>query len=360
MKRRRHRHSQYVPLPVSDQRVRVPQFVRLFTRGAPDEVRFPNLAPLPVGSAWSAVALISPNQPNQTAGIIAQQAAGARAFGVGLREGCVVIDAATESRTTRLAPPMHQWSYIGVSASSDGARVYLGTGPNVSVEDVAGLAVARSAADAGMLIGHIGETFAGAIAFVCVFSDKLPDATMRSIAAGQLDPIFAPRLCFAWLTAAADQLDMVSRKMPIITGTKIIPFASAGGNVLYAPSAPNVPRSEPSAAPKATVGVVHQQVQAAPQQAPRPPPTPMPRVASRVETQRVESPRVAEPPIQRPPVEIPKAPTAGVRAPKQEPMPKSPIPPRVEEIPEIIDQAAASRSALFRELGLVDDPEKSK
>ena len=129
MKRRR-RHSQYVALPVSDQRVRVPQFVRLFTPGGPDDVRFPNLAPLPVGSAWSVVALISPSQPNQTAGIIAQQAAGARAFSVGLREGCIVIDAATESRTTRLAPPMHQWSYIAVAASSDGARIYLGTGAN--------------------------------------------------------------------------------------------------------------------------------------------------------------------------------------------------------------------------------------
>lgn len=334
MKRRR-RHSQYVALPVSDQRVRVPQFVRLFTPGAPDEVRFPNLAPLPVGSAWSVVALISPSQANQTAGIIAQQGAGARAFSVGLREGSIVIEAATESRTTRLAPPMYQWSYIGVAASSDSARIYLGTGPNVSVEDVAGLAVARSAVDAGMLVGRIGETFAGAIAFVCVFSDKLADATMRSIAAGQLDPIFAPRLCFAWLTAAADQLDMVSRRMPTITGTKIIPFGSAGGNVLYAPSAPNVPRVQ-----SATVTAPPLAPPAAPKVAPPRAPEP----TARVQVQQPASAPKPTPIVE--PAPKPKSPPIAEHAPTR----------HVEaQVPEVIDPAAAAKSALFRELGLVDD-----
>jgi len=338
--RRRHRHSQYIPLPISDQRVRVPQFVRLFTPGGPDDVRFPNLAPLPVSSAWSAIALISTNRPNQTAGLIAQQAAGARAFSVGLRDGCVVIEAATESRTTRLAPPVNQWSYVGVASATDGARVYLGNGPNVSAEDLPGLAVARSSSDAAILVGRIGETFSGAIAFICLFSDKLADVTMRSIVAGHLDPMFAPKLCFAWLTAAPDQLDMVSRRMPTITGTRIIPFASASGTPLFAPVAGNV--AKVSSAPQAAKPSI-----ATPVTSPAPP-QPRPQAPSPA-ARPVESP-APQRPQQTAPAPKPTPPKA---PPISEPTPSHHVEP---ETPEVIDPAAASKSALFRKLGLVDEP----
>jgi hypothetical protein len=305
---KRRKRSVFVPLPVTDRRIRVrsPDFVRLFTVGSSDEVRFPNLAPLPAESAWSAIALISPNRPDQRAGLVIQRCNGLLAFGVGLHGGHVTVETATESRPSALAPSLNQWSFVGVASDGDSSVAYLGTGSDVSCERLPGIATARSVANATLTIGkHADQTFSGAIAIVCLFSDKLSDDTMRSILLGRIDPLFAPNLCFAWLAATANQIDMVSRQAPVITGTGIIPFAAAGRDVIAESS---VPITAPT-------------------------PTPAPAAA--------------------PPIKVAEMPQIQI---KGAPAPTLSAPPPIEEVSDLIDPAAAARSVLFRELGLVDDP----
>ncbi len=234
--------------------VRAPALARLFDPSMPEEIRFPNLRPLPSGSAWSAVALVRPDAPSASAGIVCQRrqlAAGANAFSLWLKEGAIVVETGGLTVASKLIAPLRQWTFVGIASAADGMRVYRGLQDSVEIEDLAGLLTGPCMPETPLVIGRLGGSFPGAIASVCLFSEKLGDDTMRAICSGRVDPRFAPKLGFAWLASGTSDLDMVSRQAPMIVGTKLVPFNASmrAPTIAAAPSIPVAPSTPAAPAP---------------------------------------------------------------------------------------------------------------
>lgn len=212
-------------------RARLPAFARAFGGSDHDEVRFDSLKPLAAGSPWSAVAVICPLEIGASGGIVGQRHAGSNAFTLALRGGAIAAECGALSRVSKLSPPAKAWSRIGVACAADGMRFYLGTRGDASMEDGLGLPASACGTEAPIVIGRAGATFPGSIAVVCLFAEKLPDATMQAIVRGGVDPCFAPKLVFAWLAAGAGNVEIVSRRPAIVTGTRVVPVSALPADV---------------------------------------------------------------------------------------------------------------------------------
>jgi len=233
-------------------RARLPAFARAFGGSDHDEVRFTNLKPLAAGSPWSAVAVISPFAEAASGGIVGQRHAGSNAFTLALRDGAIAAESGALTRVSQLIPQMNAWSRIGVTCATDGTHFYLGADGDVRSEDGLGLPANTCGTEAPVVIGRAGATFAGAIAVVCLFAEKLPDATMQAIVRGTIDPCFAPKLVFAWLAAGAGagDIEIVSRRVAVVRGTRVVPVAAPATKIpaaVFRPAPTPIPVPTPTA-----------------------------------------------------------------------------------------------------------------
>lgn len=207
-----------------------PKIARLFTPKTTDKVNFGFLAPLSDRASWSAIALINPSATNKFSGIIAKRNAysvGGNHLTLWLKNGFLTAEADQVSRVTKLAPPINQWSVIGVSAEKDGTDFYMAKADGtVEAERMQGLQTGDSSPDLALIVGHLGDCFPGLIAFIGLYSKKLDDKTMRSICNGAIDPLSVQHLAFAWKPSMAGDLDVVTKRVPVITGTSLWPLAA--------------------------------------------------------------------------------------------------------------------------------------
>ncbi len=215
---------------VSTAHPKTPAFARRFKPGSTDEVRFTDVKPLVDKAAWSVVALVHPTDTKDYAGIICQRAkfeAGAHHFTFWLKKSAITIESDANTRTSKLMPPINQWSYIGAVTSAESARLYLGTEEQVASEDRPGLVSGAGGGALPISIGRLGNNFAGAIALVCLYSHRLADNTMQALCAGRVDPLAVPGLSFAWMPAPKNDVDFVSEKAGVVTGTELLPYRSS-------------------------------------------------------------------------------------------------------------------------------------
>lgn len=200
-------------------------FARQFKPLSQDVLDFGGLSPLQSGSLWSVIAFIQPTTSQQYAGIISKRTdfkVGKNQFTFWLKNASISVEADTQGVTSGLVPPLNRWAYVGAASSSHQTTIYLGVDGEVSFEHRKGIVTGTAEGQLPLTIGKLGGNFPGAIAFVCLYAEALPDAVMRDLCAGTLAPADVKGLAFGWTARGLGEVDVVSASAPNVIGTKLI------------------------------------------------------------------------------------------------------------------------------------------
>ena len=190
-----------------------------------DMVRFGDLRPLADGAPWSVIALIRPQQVTWHGGIICRRSgfqAGRHQFSFWLGDGALALGAGDKVRQSNLRPALNEWSIVAASASPEGCDFYIGGSDGVvTQESLPGLQSGSDNEAEPLRIGNLGDSFPGLIALICLVSGRLHPLTVRSVCAGNISPLGLPNLVFAWQPGLRGDVDLVSRRVPEIRGTRL-------------------------------------------------------------------------------------------------------------------------------------------
>jgi hypothetical protein len=223
-----------------------PSAGRIFNLGSdpPDVVTFGRLSPLADGAPWSVIAMVRPQQTSWHGGIVSRRngfEAGKNQFSFWLTHGAITAGADAVARQSTLAPALDQWSIIGASLSAERSDFFVGSQSGAVVEErLPGLLSGSSSGELPFRVGRLGDGFPGLLGYVCLYSLKLHALTMRSACAGAISPLGIPGLAFAWVPGPAGDIDAVSKRAGMVSGTRFWSAAHAGVEtpVAEAPSAP--------------------------------------------------------------------------------------------------------------------------
>jgi hypothetical protein len=191
-----------------------PKYFRQFNLAAKG-ISFGKLSPLHSGDDWSAVSIINLSEKRAYSPIVSKRtnfASGSNQFTFWLKNGRVSVEADADGRGSDLEIPLNTWAIVAAAASAEEVHLYLGVEGIVTCCKRTGLSVGAGGAELPLVVGRLDGNFPGAIATVCLYKEKLSDATLRSICSGIIRPEKVPGLAFAWVASSSesDDKDLVS------------------------------------------------------------------------------------------------------------------------------------------------------